>query len=407
MAEKDQRRAWQVEPEANCWPTPEQELLLRAALRDGEVGAWEEWRRRVRLEDVDAGSHRLLPLLYRRLSKQGVAHPDLQRYAGVYKLVWYRNQIIFRQMDELLALFQSQGIDTLILKGTSLILLYYRDFGTRAMNDFDILVPTESVRQAIQALEAAGWSTEFPTSEWRLRLTHSMLFRDAEEHEFDLHWHVMEEACLPGDDRAFWQDSIPITHNGIQARALNPTDQLLHNLIHGLRWAEMPPVRWVADSILLLEQAGSQVDWERLYECAIRSRLTVPLYTGLSYLSRVFQSPIPSQVVTRFGQAAVSRREVVEFRVKARRRNPWRRLRFHWFNYRRLRPVIPATLPVLGFVRYLQGRWGVERLWELPLFIWAESRRRRKAAQSRVAMQRQASSTEFHAGFMPSSEERP
>ena len=383
--EKNQRPAWQVEPKANCWPTPEQELLLRAALRDGEVEAWEEWRRRVRLEDVDGASHRLLPLLYRRLTGQGIDHPDVRRYAGVYKLVWYRNQIIFRQLEELLTLFQSQGIDTLILKGVALILLYYKDFGTRAMNDFDILVPTEQVQQAIQTLKTAGWSTEFPTSEWRLRLTHSMLFSDAEEHEFDLHWHVMEEACLPDDDRAFWQNAIPLIYNGIQTRALNPTDQLLHNLMHGLRWAEMPPVRWVADSVLLLEQVGSRVDWERLYERAIRSRLTVPLYTGLSYLSRVFQSPIPSQVVTRFGAAAVSHREVAEFRVKARRRNPWRRLRFHWFNYKRLRPVVGATPAVIGFARYLQGRWGVERLWGLPIFIWAELRRRKAASRPKLA----------------------
>ena len=54
----------------SCWPTTDQELLLRACLRTGTdaVDAWRRWRSRIDLDDVDDASFRLLPLLYRTLA---------------------------------------------------------------------------------------------------------------------------------------------------------------------------------------------------------------------------------------------------------------------------------------------------------------------------------------------------
>ena len=48
-------------------PSPAQTLLLRASLLDDATAqhAWREFQKFADLDTVDAGSHRLLPLLFR------------------------------------------------------------------------------------------------------------------------------------------------------------------------------------------------------------------------------------------------------------------------------------------------------------------------------------------------------
>ena len=54
------------------WPTHEQELLLKAVLLQGEgsIAAWKSWADAIDFDQLDAGSQRLLPLLYRNLVNQ-------------------------------------------------------------------------------------------------------------------------------------------------------------------------------------------------------------------------------------------------------------------------------------------------------------------------------------------------
>jgi len=58
----------------HCHPSPVEQLLLRAALLDGEeaITAWQAWITAVDLSNVNPGSYRLLPLLYDNLNRLGV-----------------------------------------------------------------------------------------------------------------------------------------------------------------------------------------------------------------------------------------------------------------------------------------------------------------------------------------------
>ncbi len=58
--------------------TREQELLLEAALLDGEhaINAWQQWKSIVDLEDHhDGGTYCLFPLLYKNLQRYGIEDP--------------------------------------------------------------------------------------------------------------------------------------------------------------------------------------------------------------------------------------------------------------------------------------------------------------------------------------------
>ncbi len=103
-------------------PTSVQEQLLDACLLSGKdaLDAWHQWQAKVDLQRLDAGSYRLLPLLWRNLSRLGVDDPSMAVFKGVYRRTWYHNQMILAQAEELVATLCAAGIPTLALKGLPL-----------------------------------------------------------------------------------------------------------------------------------------------------------------------------------------------------------------------------------------------------------------------------------------------
>src|SRR5262249_54557182 len=160
--------------------TPTQELLLRAALLDGPEaeGAFEAWQARVDLAQIDAGSFRLLPLLYANLTRLGIRSPLSARLRGIHRQAWYRNQVLFRRGAETLRALEGAGIPTLLLKGIPLALLHYRDEAVRPMADADVLVPTQAVTGALAVLRRAGWHPGRTLALWPPKHCASCMFRD-------------------------------------------------------------------------------------------------------------------------------------------------------------------------------------------------------------------------------------
>ena len=196
------------------WPTQLQELLLRAALLEGRIAedAWKEWRSCVDIDDVDRldpGSYRLLPLLYRNLHSHMEEDPIMMKLKGVYRLTWYKNQMLFHTITSLLRSFQHAGIDTMVLKGAALTLLCYKDYGLRPMNDFDVLVHTG------EAMPLSGYSGNWDGNPWRfnpdeeyISVSYSHGFADKAGREIDLHWHIFSQCRTPDADADFWEDAV-------------------------------------------------------------------------------------------------------------------------------------------------------------------------------------------------------
>ena len=96
----------------SAWPTAAQILLLHAGLgeqRDAVIAAWDAWRDSVDFENLDYGSHRLLPLLHRNLIHHQVpAHPWFGRMKGVHRHTWVRNQRVFACIANLVREFRDE-----------------------------------------------------------------------------------------------------------------------------------------------------------------------------------------------------------------------------------------------------------------------------------------------------------
>ena len=72
------------------WPAPQQRLLLRVALGQGNAAldAWRAWQGQVDPAALDPGSLRLLPRLYRNLTGLGIADPAIRCGGATCNRAW-------------------------------------------------------------------------------------------------------------------------------------------------------------------------------------------------------------------------------------------------------------------------------------------------------------------------------
>jgi hypothetical protein len=340
----------------NCWPTSAQHLLLRAALlHDAEaLAAWQRSTQAVDLDGLDAGSIRLLPLLYRRLERNGVRDALMGKLKGVYRHAWYGNQLRLRDAAVVLGELRRRAIEPMLLKGAALTLLHYRDYGLRPMEDVDIFVRTHQWRPAVTALTDLGWRPRVPVTPRRVAASHAMDFADARGQRIDLHWHLLPDGCWPGADDEFWEHASATTLHGVRVSVLGATDQLFHTCAHGVKWEHVPPLRWIADAAMILGDPSVQIDWDRLVRLADRLRLILPLRDALTHLGSALGLPVPPPVLAALDTARISPAERWEYRLRTRPASRGLgRLREHWLRYRRLRKA-PGGLDGITFVGYLQ-----------------------------------------------------
>lgn len=357
-----------------CWPTEQQELLLKAALLTGDpaIQAWERWISQVDLNALDQGSLRLIPLLGRNLSRLKVEHPQMKKLKGTHRHCWFSNQTLFFEMAGVVRTFQEAGIPVMILKGVALALLFYKDCGARRMEDFDILIPYERAADGLAIMRGYGWTPEtaipYPTPETYFRANHSRGFTDSFKRSLDLHWHLLMECSQPEADTDFWDAAVTTEFHGLTVFALCPTDQLLHVCVHGLRWNWMPPLRWVADAQTILETTP-QIDWNRLVEQARKRQLILPLTAALEYLRHLLNAPIPEEVPRRLKETPVSHGEPIEYAARVQPYEllgPVLLLRSTYVFYLRSAGHLNRFSRLLGFPRYLHYMSGLP-LWRLPI----------------------------------------
>jgi len=364
-----------VNNEPGCWPNRDQELLLRAALLDGEpaLEAWNEWRRTVNVDVVDYGSHRMIPQLYRNMQRLGVKDPLLERLKGVYRYYLYKNEILMHRIGTLLAAFEDAGIKTMVLKGAALIPLYYRESGLRPMLDADVLVHAQQAKQAMELLASLRWKPfRYTPPQMRIPIFHSTPFEDEGGRQLDLHWHLFWECFNAKDVDEYWEKAVEIKVGGTQTLALSPTDQLLHTCWHGARWNEVPPIRWVADAMAILGVSAAGIEWTSLLKKAQRHRITLPVKDSLEYLKKTFDAPVPDSLIESLAAVRISAMEREAYEATLNPITPpttTKIFRMLYYDYRWLSSSTSARFKALAFARHVQAKWEIDRLWHVPLYM--------------------------------------
>jgi hypothetical protein len=351
------------------WLTRRQVLLLRAALWKGPhaVEAWDEWQKGgVDLDRLDTSSTFLLGQLYANLKMLGVgASPLLERVKGVYRHTWARTQALADAAVPAVRAFQSSGIDSMMIKGLSLSVIYYGDDGARRMSGVDILVPQEKFGMAAGILKELGWTPRSSSPEQTSGILHSAAFLNPNGLRLDLHGHLLLECCSADADKDFWDDSIATQWKGLELRALSPADQLFHACVYGLSSYDWPPLRWAADAWKILEAAGRGISWDRLVQQAGQRRLVAPVREAVTFLKSELGADIPPSVIEELNRRPVAFGERLEHALKFRGQRYFGSLPLWWFSCRRLNKSGRS----IGFPRYLQYCLGLNNPAQIPWFV--------------------------------------
>lgn len=216
---------------------------------------------------AQAEAHGLVPLLYSHLQTAGVSLPlpvkrELQ---ALYLRHHHANTVRVAALADILAAFQSAGIEARVLKGAALAHLVYPQPGLRPMRDLDILVKPSEARRAQQILAGLGFVAPLP-----LHLPDKHLPAAARPSEglsvsVELH-HNLFNAARPASLTLEQLAGPPLTFclSGLTVSTLGCAEMLWHLCEHVAYHANIwEPLRlvWVADIVGFAEQFAAQIDW--------------------------------------------------------------------------------------------------------------------------------------------------
>ncbi|MCF8055640.1 MAG: nucleotidyltransferase family protein [Desulfocapsa sp.] len=294
-------------------------LLLHAILEKSDSRAieyYKKWITITNLDDIEGGSFRLLPLLYKRLSKTGQEIPHIEKLKGVYRQNLYKNSLLFHKFLSILVELEKREIPVIVLKGIALIAAYYEDTGIRPMSDADFLVPEEDVKRTLKYFKEQGWQER--NGSWLdkpVKHIHSLDLISPDHYEMDIHWRAFYQCPWDRADEELWKQTEEVSFKGFKIKILNPTQQILHNCAHGLRWNAISSIRWTVDVLTVMKKRSDAIDWAMLVSEAASRNLSLTMSYALSFLKNEFDAPVPGEVLNQLDRLPKDSQEIRFFRV--------------------------------------------------------------------------------------------
>jgi hypothetical protein len=340
----------------------DEKLLLHAIVDKDEKESWNnfmEWAKAVDFDEIEGGSYRLIPLLYKRLSSKYDDFEYKNRMKGIYRYFLYKNNLIIHKTRNVFDILMDNDISFVMLKGASLLASYYDDLALRPMSDIDILIHKEDVLKVVEILSKLGWhAKEDKNIALNLNSRNALNFENEEGFEIDIHWHVIYQCCWDGAEKPYWNNLENSYLKDMRIKILNPTMLLLHTCAHGMRWNEMSAIRWVTDALIIIEKRGTDIDWQLLYNEAEGKNLTYTIKRSMKILKEDFNAPIPDEFIKIISNAKVSLYEKKLFEELV---NPSKHsyIKTRWYIYSLGASDKSFIVKLVGLPSYLQKIWNL------------------------------------------------
>ena len=287
-----------------------------------------DWQRRASAADPDklviaAIVLGLAPLLHWQLSVWGLNLPPRAwaKLLAARSASAERQRAIQTQLVEILEAGAQSQLTPIVLKGAFLAAHVYPEAGLRPMNDIDILVRPEELPQIEAVLLRLGYAGHYKDPAEGARVVkHTSTFqrpgaasgmvnpylnagaeRTVEPHvSLEESWFGLRADITPG----VWERSIETDFDGHAARALCPSDLILHLCIHLsfhliMGWpslVQLLDLRWVGRLL-------SEADWEQVSRRAIDRSAAGFIYAALRLAQAALAAPVPENVLAQLAAA--------------------------------------------------------------------------------------------------------
>lgn len=343
-------------------------LLLKALYpdRQGSLEYYRQWREAACFDDLDGGSFRLVPMLWKRLAQHAERDELFDRIKGIYRYTLYKNSLTLSRFRAVARALHDAGVPVMLLKGAALLLRYHVDLGARPMNDVDVLLEKGDVERAMRVLHDLGWRCAEDIGVKRaLGVYNSIPLAGGQGFEIDLHWRIMTEYGGKVSMRELWDASQGVDFQGTPVRVLSPEDQIMHTCAHGVKWNTLPPIRWIPDLMTIVQADRARIDWDRLLLLTWERNLTAAVSACLRFVHANFAADVPASMLDRLATTRVPRTEAERFLFRASppRPNSLRgRIAKEWMLYDSRVETRNRFRKALYFPVYLRDKFGLRRI---------------------------------------------
>ncbi len=279
------------------------EKLLKAAFSKTDAGARDlgnEWQTEQGIEDIDPQSVRIIPLLLERFPE--IFETPLKiKFKSVYNRNWYLNQILFHEIKPVLETAGREGGKFFLSGGAGTAAAFYKDYGLRLVDDFDVAVADENFSDALHFSKKAGWSLDPGglRSPFIPACRGISFYKTSPKHPA-LRWRLV--VFKPAHE--FWKEIRKMELQGSGVFVLSPAAQLFYTCAYGPRWGRPakgwrpgPLIQWAAD--ILRINASGDVDWDRFLDLAEHYGNLPVIRQVIEYFGAAFSLSIPAGALER------------------------------------------------------------------------------------------------------------
>jgi hypothetical protein len=314
---------------ARLRPAGHQTWLLRACLWSGDAAleAWKEHRRRApgpfeTLQRENPELRRLAPLLFVALRHEA-RHLDRPLVTGL-RSAYAREQLRAREysriLGEVIAHLDSACVPFQLFRGAALGETVYTAQVLRHSHDINVLVEPELHRQALQALQAAG----FRSSETRRDNPDAVVLTHGSGLPVLVHSRFFRLSYYHTPWEALWSRRQAGTVAGRSVSTVSSADALLHACAQNLLCARPGALVWACDAAFILRRHPDP-GWSTFLAAAAESRTRLAALVALRYLAEDVDCPVPDSVLTELDRASAEARPAErDVALLAARRGTWR-----------------------------------------------------------------------------------
>ena len=216
---------------------------------------------------------------------------------------------LFHELGQVLSLLRSSGVEVVALKGAHLAEAVYENSVLRPMADVDLLVRREHLRQAWEALLAAGFVPERHVPNDIENLAHHHLAPlSGNGIVIELHSRLTAWGIGTNDTAGAWERARPAKIAGVEVLVLSPEDLLVHLSLHaaahhGCAMGFLP----LLDLIAVMRRHGSELNPEDLAARAAAWGATKSLALLLTLAGELLGASPPRTMLECLAPGGVSR----------------------------------------------------------------------------------------------------
>lgn len=255
-----------------------------------------DWRR---LENL-ARHHKVLPLLYHRLTKidnSVVEKEGMGRLQSIYRYNATRNLKLSVNLHRVLELLAREGIEVIVFKGPALAVRAYDDLSHRTFADLDLLIRPEDFAKIYDTMTTAGFRSPVPLDKKKMRYWQSFRrnldFND-DISGFDFHQQLIQGPKKFSLKEKTWQNKCTGQLLTRDISLLSPEHSLFSLCLHGIKenWSFL---RSLSDIAHLLAR-HPHLNWNSLTAAIEEIGCLSVLLTGLQLCRLVCGLELPGEI---------------------------------------------------------------------------------------------------------------